>query len=48
MFYNFGTEDYIIHKHDIIGQIIFQKYLLVDNDNASGSRKGGFGSTDNK
>lgn len=44
-YYNFFKEDVIIHKGDIIGQVIFQKYLTVDDDNASGKRVGGFGST---
>lgn len=48
MFYNFNKEDIVIHKHDAIGQIVFQKYLLVDDDKADGIRTGGFGSTNNK
>ncbi len=44
-FYNFFDEDILIKKGDAIGQVIFQKYLLVDNDNATGIRTGGFGST---
>ena len=44
-FYNFFDEDILIKKGDAIGQVIFQKYLLVDNDNATGTRTGGFGST---
>lgn len=47
-FWNFKDEDLVIHKGDIIGQAIFQKYLLVDDDNAEGERVGGFGSTDKK
>lgn len=47
-YWNFGTEDLIIKKGDIIGQVIFQKYLITDDDNATGVRKGGFGSTDSK
>ena len=39
---------YEIKKGDIIGQVVFQKFLIVDNDNATGERTGGFGSTDNK
>ncbi len=27
------------------GQAIFEKYLVVDGDNANGERVGGFGST---
>ena len=44
-YYNFFDHDVEIKKGDIIGQAIFMKYLTVDNDNASGIRKGGFGST---
>ena len=47
-FWNFKDEDLVIHKGDIIGQAIFQKYLLVDDDSADGERIGGFGSTDKK
>ena len=45
-FYNISDEDTIIKKGDNIGQAIFMKYLTVDNDNATRSRTGGFGSTD--
>lgn len=45
-YYNFGTEDLVVKKGDVIGQVIFQKYLLADNDDAEGKRTGGFGSTD--
>ena len=45
MFYNLGSKDITIHKHDAIGQIIFQKYEIVDDDQANGKRRGGFGST---
>lgn len=45
-YYNIKSEEITIHKGDVIGQVIFQKYLLVDSDNATGNRKGGFGSTD--
>lgn len=40
--------DLEVKKGDIIGQVIFQKYLLADNDEAGGIRTGGFGSTDKK
>lgn len=46
-YYNFGVEDLIVKKGDVIGQVIFQKYLLADKDSAEGIRTGGFGSTDN-
>ena len=45
-FYNIGKEDITIHKGEAIGQGIFQKYLVTDNDEATGKRTGGFGSTD--
>lgn len=44
-YYNFFEEELTIKKGDVIGQVIFQKYLTVDNDNAEGERVGGFGST---
>ena len=44
-FYNIKDEDVIIKKGEAIGQAIFQKYLITDNDNAEGERTGGFGST---
>ena len=44
-FYNIKEEDIEIKKGEAIGQAIFQKYLVVDNDNAEGERSGGFGST---
>lgn len=47
-FFNVLDHDIEIKKGDAIGQVIFQKYLTVDNDNAQGVRTGGFGSTDNK
>ena len=45
-FWNFNKEDLIIHKGDVVGQVIFMKYLTVDNDSSEGIRTGGFGSTD--
>ena len=44
-FYNIKEEDIEIKKGDVIGQAIFQKYLITDDDIAEGERKGGFGST---
>ena len=46
--WNFKNEDVKIEKGERIGQAIFQKYLIADDDNAEGERKGGFGSTDKK
>ena len=44
-FYNIKDEDVEIKKGERIGQAIFQKFLVVDNDIADGERTGGFGST---
>ena len=43
---NLKDEDVVIKKGEAVAQAIFQKYLIVDNDNAEGERTGGFGSTD--
>ena len=45
-FYNVGSEDITIKKGEAIGQGVFQKYLVADDDAAEGTRTGGFGSTD--
>lgn len=47
-FFNIKDEDIEIKKGDAIGQAIFQKFLIVDNDLAEGTRQGGFGSTNQK
>ena len=44
-FYNIKAEDVEIKKGECIGQAIFQKFAIVDNDTAEGERIGGFGST---
>ena len=44
-FYNMKEEDITIKKGEAIGQAIFQKYLVTDDDRAEGERIGGFGST---
>ena len=44
-FYNIKEEDITVKKGEAIGQAVFQKYLIVDNDEAQGERIGGFGST---
>lgn len=44
-FYNFKEEDIEIKKGERIGQAIFQKYLVADDDTSEGERTGGFGST---
>lgn len=43
---NIKDEDVHIKKGEAIAQAIFQKYLITDDDNATGKRVGGFGSTD--
>ena len=47
-FYNIKAEDVEIKKGEAIGQAVFQKYMVTDDDIASGERTGGFGSTDKK
>lgn len=44
-FYNIKDEDIEIKKGEAIGQGVFQKYLVTDDDNAEGLRMSGFGST---
>ena len=44
-FYNTKDEDIEIKKGECIGQAIFQKYYITDDDEAEGERTGGFGST---
>lgn len=44
-YFNCSDHDIEVKKGDVIGQVVFQKYLTVDNDNATGKRIGGFGST---
>lgn len=43
---NLKNEDVKIKKGDAVGQAIFQKFLIADDDQADGVRNGGFGSTD--
>ncbi len=44
-FFNIKAEDIEIKKGECIGQAIFQKFAVVDNDHSEGKRLGGFGST---
>ena len=46
--WNFKDEDVKVEKGERIGQAIFQKYLIADNDTTDSERTGGFGSTDKK
>lgn len=45
-YFNCSDKDVEVKKGDVIGQVIFQKFLVADNDSATGVRTGGFGSTD--
>ena len=45
-YFNCSDHDIEVKKGDVIGQVIFMKYLTVDNDISEGTRTGGFGSTD--
>ena len=47
-FYNIKDEDITIKKGEAIGQGVFAPYLVCDDDQATGKREGGFGSTDRK
>ena len=44
-FMNITDKEIIIEAGEKLGQGIFTKYLLVDNDNTTTERVGGFGST---
>ena len=45
-YFNCSDHDIEVKKGDVIGQVVFTKFLVVDNDAAEGIRTGGFGSTD--
>ncbi len=45
LFYNLSNETIVIEKNEKLGQGIFQKYLITEDDSAEGERIGGFGST---
>lgn len=42
---NLSPFDIQLHKGDVIGQGVIKPYLITEDDNASGDRLGGFGST---
>ena len=44
-FYNVSNETVVIEKGEKLGQGLFIKYGITDDDNAEGERNGGFGST---
>ncbi|MDY3973348.1 dUTP diphosphatase [uncultured Veillonella sp.] len=43
--YNFGQDTVQIERGERVAQGIFSKYLVANNDDATGIRVGGFGST---
>lgn len=43
--YNLSNEPQIIQKGERVAQGIFKKYLITDDDQAGGTRLGGFGSS---
>ena len=47
-FYNISNETMTISKGDKLGQGVFEKYNVADNDICGADRTGGFGSTDKK
>lgn len=46
-FMNITDETVVIEAGEKLGQGIFVKFGIVDDDNAEGERTGGFGSTGN-
>lgn len=48
IFYNTSDHDILIKKGERIGQAMFTKFLICDDDNATGKRIAGFGSTNEK
>lgn len=44
-YYNVSDKPVVIKKGDKIGQGVFMKYEITDDDDAEGERTGGFGST---
>ena len=42
---NHGDKDFVVNKGCAFAQGIFTKYLVTDDDDASGSRVSGIGST---
>lgn len=46
--FNCSDHEIQIKKGDAVAQVMFMKYLICDGDNATGTRQGGFGSTDKK
>jgi len=45
-YFNCSDHDIEVKKGDVIGQVVFTKFLITDEDVATGMRMGGFGSTD--
>lgn len=45
LLYNYGDTPWEVNKGDKIAQGMFIKYLITDDDNAEGTRNGGWGST---
>ena len=44
--FNCSDKEIKIKKGDAVAQVMFIKYLVCDDDSATGKRQGGFGSTD--
>lgn len=44
-FYNYTDEDVVVKKGEAIGQGVFQLFFLTEDDQTTGERKGGYGST---
>lgn len=44
-FMNISSEPVVFEQGEKLGQGIFMNYIIAESDNATGERKGGFGST---
>lgn len=44
--FNVLDHELVVKKGERIAQVVFQKFLTVDDDDATGARRGGWGSTD--
>ena len=45
LFYNMNNEDFVLKAGEKMMQGVFVNYSITDDDNAEGTREGGFGST---
>lgn len=48
LMFNVLDHEIVVKKGERVAQVIFQKFLMADGDEATGERRGGFGSTDER